>query len=171
MSLVGAIFPDADLTEVEQFRVQWDPLADSVAAHITIVFPFSEVNDLEALRTLSMEPFPVRFGTPSLWEGEYLFLTADVGDEHIVDLHRRSYGALQLPLPADFVPHMTIGRRPAGSEAKHMLARATGLVVEGWARSMTIYRRHLDGRRTFECTVGDGPSSAAGLRDRGLPSG
>ncbi|WP_353649165.1 2'-5' RNA ligase family protein [Nakamurella sp. A5-74] len=153
MSLVGVIFPDADLAEVEEFRGRWDPLADAVAAHITIIFPIPEESDLDALRALAMKPFPVRLATPLLWDDEYLFLTADTGNDHIVDLHRRSYEALRLPSPPRFVPHMTIGRRRAETET--MLAQAAGLAVQGWARSLTIYRRHPDGLRTVECTVGD----------------
>lgn len=153
MSLVAVIFPEADLAAVEQFRTRWDPLSESVAAHITIVFPFPASVELDVLRDLTMKPFPVRLGNPSLWEGEYLFLTADAGGEHIIDLHRRSYEALQLSTPPSFVPHMTIGQRPPGTETSLMLAEAGDLVVEGWAQSLTIYRRHLDGRRTIVCTV------------------
>lgn len=75
------------------------------------------------------------------------------GSEQVVDLHHRSYEALELPAPSNFVPHMTIGRRPLGTETGVMLTDAADVSVEGLARSLTIYRRHPDGRRTVEHTV------------------
>lgn len=165
MSMVAVIFPEADLRTVEQFRARWDPLAESVAAHITVVFPFPESVDLGSIRNLTMRPFRVRLSNPSVWESGYLFLTATTGREQVVDLHRRSYQALELPAPPNFIPHMTIGRRPPGTEMGLMLADAADLAVEGFARSLTIYRRHADGRRSIEHTVGRGAGPRRQRRD------
>lgn len=150
VSLVVVIFPDAELGAIEKFRARWDPLAEAVGAHLTVVFPFPESVNVEELLSLTMRPFPVRLGNPSLWEGEHLFLTAVVGGEDIIELQRRSYDALHLSVPGEFVPHMTIGRRDLPADAYRMLAEAAELEVDGWARTLSIYRRHRDGRRTIE---------------------
>ena len=77
------------MTDVESFRARWDPLATSVSAHITVVFPFDWSDTLPALSTVlgtvaAVNPaFPVALGRVTVWEDEYLFLLAHQGGDAI----------------------------------------------------------------------------------------
>jgi 2'-5' RNA ligase superfamily len=79
--LVIVIFPRSDgLADLEDFRSVWDPLADSVPAHVTLVYPFESNIGQSNLETIVADvarhhrPFDVELGSPTVHEGEYLFL-------------------------------------------------------------------------------------------------
>jgi len=154
---VAVIHPEADTGAVERFRQRWDPLGGAVAAHVTIVFPFESQYGVAELRELLAgvlpKPFAVRLGAPTVWEDEYLFLLAERGGAQIARLHETVYGMLRLARAERFVPHMTVGRRPPGAEQDKMLRAADGLILDGWARELSVYRREPDGRRVHEFTV------------------
>jgi 2'-5' RNA ligase len=160
---VAVIFPDADTTQVEQFRAQWDPLASVVAAHITIAYPFAwthTINELEAVLAdvASQTPaFPVRLTDAIGWEGEYVFLQAQIGGTEISRLHQSLYQqpALGLAAPHTFVPHMTVGRRQRPDELRSSVAQANAraLSVNGRALALTVYRITPDGQRINELSV------------------
>jgi 2'-5' RNA ligase len=160
---VAVIFPDADTTQVEQFRAQWDPLASVVAAHITIAYPFSwthPINELEAvLADVASETpaFPVRLTDAIGWEDEYVFLQAQIGAAEISRLHHRLYQqpALGLAAPHSFVPHMTVGRRQRPDDLRSSVAQAnaSALTVAGRALALTVYRIAPDGQRINELSI------------------
>jgi len=154
---VAVIHPEADTVAVERFRRRWDPLGGAVPAHVTIAFPFEWERGADELRGLLTgvlaKPFAVRLGAPTVWEDEYLFLLAERGGADIARLHEAVYTVLRLARAERFVPHMTIGRRPPGSEQHTMLRAADGLTVDGWARKLSVYRREPGGRRIHEFTV------------------
>jgi 2'-5' RNA ligase len=151
------IYPEADLDAVERFRAHWDPLSGVVAAHVTIAFPFEWRSGAEALQAVLGDvapmPFRVRLGAPTVWDDEYLFLLAEEGGGDIARLHDAVHRAAGVGRPERFVPHMTIGRRPPGAEQHRMLRAAHGLVVSGWVRALSVYRREPDGRRVEEFTL------------------
>jgi 2'-5' RNA ligase len=154
---VAVIYPDADTGPVELFRQRWDPLGGIVAAHVTIAFPFDWAGDPGELpgRLSATMPkaFALRLGSPTVWDDEYLYLLAERGGAQIARLHDAVHNALGLARAERFVPHMTVGRRPPGTEQERMLRAADGLSVNGWARELSIYRREPDGRRVHEFTV------------------
>jgi 2'-5' RNA ligase len=154
---VAVIYPDADTGAVERFRRRWDPLGGSLAAHVTIAYPFKWERGVAELRELlagvAPAPFALRLGVPTVWEDEYLFLLAERGGAQIARLHDAVHGALGLARAERFVPHMTVGRRPPGAEQDRMRRAADGLAVSGWARGLSVYRREADGRRIHEFAV------------------
>lgn len=161
---VVVIFPDdADLTDVEGFRARWDPLAGSVAAHVTLVFPF-EPTTMGAGRTAraiaevaaSHPPFLIQLADPAVSDSEYLFLLARQGAPQIRDLHADLYTALpDAHTDGGFVAHMTIGRSgdPAALAQAADTARTLGLHVSGTARAVSVYLIDQQGRRQVSQTV------------------
>jgi 2'-5' RNA ligase superfamily len=75
------VFPTFDgLHLIEQLRRRFDPLASTIKAHITLVFPFESDLAAEQLHSHMQEavhgihPFQVRFQSITGHDGGYLFL-------------------------------------------------------------------------------------------------
>jgi 2'-5' RNA ligase len=166
---VIAVFPEIDTAAVERFRNRWDPLAAAVPAHITVAFPFDWTGPVSGLAD-ALQPiltacpsFTVELSTPTVWEDEYLFLLLGEGREQVSQLHESIYRQVLrgVPRPTRFVPHMTVGRH-ADKEALGVgvtEAAEMGLPLIGRAVSLTVYRRHDDGRRVRELDIPFGAAS------------
>jgi len=118
------IFPKFENGQIiDKIREQYDPLANHVKPHITLVFPFnSEIGTKELRKHISsvligIAPFEVILKeiTPANSFGKYLFLNIQKGNNEIKELHKRLYtGILQNYYPGwlkgkPFLPHMTVG--------------------------------------------------------------
>ncbi len=138
------IFPHfKNIQVIEDIRKKYDPLAEHVKPHITLVFPFEshiETSKLEEHMknmTSDIRPFDIVLGgiTPSASFGNYLFLNIIEGNKQIAEIHKRLYcGILKEFYPAwlnntDFMPHMTIGNI-SDSEAFNRAVDATKNFVE-----------------------------------------
>lgn len=116
------IFPEFDNIDViNDIRKKYDPLADLVLPHITLVFPFeSELTDEELNLYLKeslsgIHPFKVELGGFSKQEdryGNYLFLNVVQGMDIIRNIHDMLYKDKLKKFDAgyDYVPHMTVGK-------------------------------------------------------------
>lgn len=92
------IFPEFENMEIiDKMRKQFDPLADLVRPHITLVFPFESSMSNEELaqvleeRLADMKPFQLELGGISKQEdvfGNYLFLNVLQGAEKICHIHQ-----------------------------------------------------------------------------------
>ncbi len=157
---VGVLFPDSDTAAVERFRAQWDPIAAHVPAHVTVAFPFDDDRDIDDLArefriaVTGMAAFPVELETPTAWDDEYFFLLATQGAAEITALHNALYQGplLGQPRPAQFTPHMTVGRTGEVVLAV-AAAQAMKLATRGLVRAMSIYRVEPKGRREIEVHV------------------
>lgn len=157
--------------DIERFRVAWDPLAEEIRGHITLVYPFQTDLSEDQLRATVAEvarshhPFAVELGDPTVHEGEYLFLLPRIGGEQIEQLHRELYVAIpDAQLRVEFVAHMTIGRNadPRIIERACREASANGFAVRGCADQVSVYRIQPSGARPieFHASIGSGPASA-----------
>jgi len=160
---VIVIFPvRVDLTAVQRFRSRWDPLAEAIPAHVTLVYPFDDtehVHDVaEAVATVATrhKRFALDLANPRIVDGEYLFLIAGQGREQIRRLHYELYDELpNARCGGPFLPHMTIGRSPDRArldEACHEAVHAE-LRVHGGADALSIYRIDPDGNRPIEAVL------------------
>lgn len=115
------LFPGFDnIPILQRMRENYDPLANYIGPHITLVFPFESdcsTDDLKAhLRTAlkGIKKFPVRLnGFSGDFRDGYLFLNVKEGNDRIILLHDRLYcGILQdfLFRKVTFCPHLTVGR-------------------------------------------------------------
>ena len=122
------IFPDFENIDIiDLIRKQYDPLAEFVRPHITIVFPFdSELSNEELehildVRLKDMEPFHLElrgFSKHSDRFGNYLFLNLTRGSEIVEKIHDELYSNEFKMYCSDFdyVPHMTVGKLASVSE-------------------------------------------------------
>lgn len=117
------IFPRfSNMELINRLRKKYDPLAEKVNPHITLVFPFDSSFSKEELQrhieevasqashfSLSMQKV-----TPAM--GNYLFLNISEGKEEVIMLHQMLYqGILKDYHPCwlkniNYMPHMTVGK-------------------------------------------------------------
>jgi 2'-5' RNA ligase len=105
---------------IKHIREKYDPLANSIAPHITIVFPFdSAISTVELKKHLNeklkgMKKFSIQLKdvTGDFRDG-YLFLNVKKGNDSIIELHDKLYSEILesfLYRKLTYCPHLTIGR-------------------------------------------------------------
>jgi 2'-5' RNA ligase len=111
--------PGPEPDSVVALRRQFDPLFGSLAAHVTLVFPFQSDMLPEALRlhveqaVRGVSPVTVRLAGVTGANGQYLFVNVKRGNDALIELHDRLYrGPLEAYLSREFTytPHVTVGR-------------------------------------------------------------
>ena len=116
------IFPEFKNMEIiDKIRNQYDPLANLVRPHITLVFPFKspmgnkKLERILDMRLMAVKPFELKLGGISKHEdtfGNYLFLDVLQGAEELCGIHQilyeNEFKKFDLGLP--YAPHMTIGK-------------------------------------------------------------
>ena len=114
------IFPKfKNINKIQEIRNKYDSLADLIAPHITLVFPFSDdISNEELIRKLvnlleDFKPFTIVFKGLSISYDNYIFLNCIQGNQEIIQLHDRIYEQI---LPSHFknsikyIPHITLGK-------------------------------------------------------------
>ena len=119
------IFPEFDNIErIEQIRKKYDPLAQLIKPHITIVFPFESQMSNEELRQIlqnrlkNIKPFDVEltgFSKQADQYGNYLFLNIVKGENEISTIHHLLYEneLKEFDSGLPYTPHLTVGKRPS----------------------------------------------------------
>lgn len=110
-------YPKGDLELIQNFREKYDPMAQVISPHITLVDPFSGISEeiiKQHLAKIAQQTtaFPVRIKALFTSFDKYLFLLVDDGEKQVIDLHKKLYsGVLSGYLQKDisFMPHITIG--------------------------------------------------------------
>lgn len=125
------MFPQSEqLGLVESLRDRFDPLAGLIAAHVTLVFPFSGEHSTVTLRTHvenvlhDRRSFLARFEGIREADDGYVFLDVTTGARELAELHDRLYTgplAQYLSPVHDFRPHLTLAR------SSHPDVRATAV--------------------------------------------
>jgi len=118
------IFPEFGNEKIiNEIREKYDPLANHIKPHITLVFPFDSEIETKELQDHIMsaisgiKPFEIVLGKfkPVNAIGKYLFLNIKEGSESIKELHKRLYTEILKPYfpkwlkDGTFLPHMTVG--------------------------------------------------------------
>lgn len=114
------IFPRFDnMPVIDRLRARYDPLADKLRPHVTLVFPFESgipTRDLDAeviRHTAGVPPFRMTLAGITGEEGGYLFLNVREGAEQVRSLHDRLYSGALAPFlntAIPYRPHLTVGR-------------------------------------------------------------
>lgn len=117
------IFPEfKNMGIINDIREKYDPLANLVLPHITLVFPFdSELTNeelkLHLKRSLrDIQPFKIELAGFSKQEdryGNYLFLNVVQGADIIKNIHNMLYNDKLKQFYTgndDYIPHMTVGK-------------------------------------------------------------
>ena len=121
---------------IEALRARFDLLADKVAYHVTLVFPFEsnlthvELHALVQQACAGMTPFQLSLGCACLQEDGLVVLPVEQGAEQLRTLHARLYSGLLAAyrhptLP--YQPHVTVGRCHAAADSAACLAAAQQL--------------------------------------------
>ena len=138
------IFPKfSNMEIIDAIRQKYDPLANHVAPHITLVFPFESDLDTESLQKHLQEvckefkKFKLELGEIGRGEGYgyYLFLNVIEGKEMIVNLHNMLYGGVlkayyPIWLNGNYTPHMTIGNFGSEEELEMALKETKNIDVK-----------------------------------------
>lgn len=115
------LFPSFDnINIINRIREKYDPLANCIAPHITIVFPFDSdisIDDLKShfnkvLKGTKKFNVQLKDFTGDYRDG-YLFLNVKKGNDNIIELHDKLYsGILERFLfrKITYCPHLTVGR-------------------------------------------------------------
>ena len=111
------LFVQTDTNDIQTFREKYDPQYGIIPAHITIVSPFSEIEEPDILEhinkvTQNTQAFSIQIHGIQKSPDEYLFLLVQEGKENITDLRRKLYsGKLEQFFSKDFlfIPHITMG--------------------------------------------------------------
>ena len=152
-------FPPADLVaDVEAFRARHDPLALTLPAHVTLVFPFESA--LGAMQVAAhvrravvrWPALPVRLQGLGHIHADWLHLRVTRGAEALTALHDRLYaGSLAPFLRAEFTyePHLTIARASPARDCDALLAEAAARGLDrardAIVRTLTLCTLRLDG--------------------------
>src|SRR3954463_9112655 len=112
-------FPSLQCEDViESVRRRFDPHAGLLAAHVTIVFPFSDPAGGGILErhvseaVAGIEPFDITLDTPRSDEERYISLELSEGVERFVEMHDRLYSGIlagHLMTSHRYQPHITLG--------------------------------------------------------------
>ncbi len=111
-------FPDIDITRINAIRRKYDPTADIVDPHITVMFPVPDEISEEALAQhltqvlKSWRPFPIRIGGFCKSWDHWLFLTLREGNDDVIRLNRAIYTGILKPYHREdipFIPHIGLG--------------------------------------------------------------
>ena len=116
-------YPSIDTRRIQLLRKKYDPQADFIGPHLTLMFPVREsVGEDNLARHLrgvlgGRRPFPIRLqGFQKSWDG-YLFLMVREGGADMTDLHGEIYTGLLADYRKEgvpFVPHLTLGAFAGG---------------------------------------------------------
>jgi 2'-5' RNA ligase len=111
-------YPAVHTHHIDELRRKYDPQADLIPPHITLMFPVqhsigesSLVSHLEHVLSGSRQ-FPIRMQGLEQSADHYLFLLLQEGRAEVIHLHDRLYTGMLAPyLRTDlpYVPHVTLG--------------------------------------------------------------
>jgi 2'-5' RNA ligase len=108
------------MDSIQMLREKYDPLANCIAPHITIVFPFDSERKTDELKSHFSEvlrgtrKFGIRLEniTGDFRDG-YLFLNVKKGNDQIIELHDKLYSGILQKFSyrkVIYCPHLTIGK-------------------------------------------------------------
>ena len=115
------LFPKFNnIDTINNIRGKYDPLANYIAPHITIIFPFEsdltthELKEYFNKSLIGMKNFKVMLkGITGDYRDGYLFLNVKKGNDNIIELHDKLYSGLLekfLYRKVTYCPHLTVGR-------------------------------------------------------------
>jgi len=158
-------YPKVDALHVNQLRRQYDPRADLIAPHITLMSPVPEsigednlIHHLEKILE-KWQPFPIHlYGLKKSWDN-YLFLLIQRGNANIIRLHNEIHtGILAEHRKTDmpFVPHITLGAFDKNLDKYHQAledARQLGLDYHCLFDTLTLVKGDVQETQTIECKI------------------
>ena len=145
---------------VQRLRLRYDPLAELIPPHVTVVFPFEAALRTFAFRALLEEqrsalPIAFELEKPEVKE-DCLFFPIGAGRQAVLSLSKGLYSALpsSLRLEVSHVPHLTFGRLKPGQRVEALLREAEqALPLKGLCRRLILEAIGKDGHSLPELEV------------------
>jgi 2'-5' RNA ligase len=118
-------YPAVDTSHVDALRRKYDPQADLISPHITLMFPLpSSIGESDLVSHLEhvlsgCRQFPIHLTGLEQSADHYLFLVLQQGRAEVIHLHDRIYTGILAPFirtDLPYVPHVTLG---AFEDAEH----------------------------------------------------
>lgn len=159
---VIVIFPKFEqLGLIEQIRSEFDPLAASVKAHITLVPPFENDISSEQLHShienaiQDIQPFHIALQSITGQEDEFLFLNVKRGNDKLIELRDALYSGVLAThfLPQyTYIPHLTVGRLRNKDLFLKAVTAAQEITTtfETQVNEISVYKIQCDGTRSIE---------------------
>jgi 2'-5' RNA ligase len=151
--LAIVLFPETAAADaIEKLRREFDPLANVLAAHITLVFPFPAPTVPSAMiehlqkSAESVAAFECTLAGVSAERNGFLFLDVDTGAAACRALHESLYSGLlaqHRSMTHTYRPHVTIGRLTDPDkldDARRVTKRALVFPVRGSVHSVCLFR-------------------------------
>ena len=149
---------------VAALRRRFDPLAERVPPHLTLIFPFESRLTPAELRAhveaaaLGLAPFSLRMAGITGSAGEYLFLNVKRGNDQLIELRDRLYtGPLRrfLSIEQTFTPHLTVGRvaGPEAFRAALAVAAASQVCIDTEIAALSVYCIEGEGSYHLESEI------------------
>ena len=141
---------------IDRFRGTRDPLAQALAPHVTLVFPFHSRLTLDQLAAHAQKVLRVWPCYPVVMHGfwsaqnEFIGIGAQVGADAMIEMHERLYrGPLAefLRPEFDYAPHITLAKTAQPNQYESLSSAATIVTRETFRdlmRSVTIIRDNGD---------------------------
>lgn len=136
--LIFPKFKNIDL--IQKIRNKYDPLANLIAPHITLAFPFSDdISNKELISKLNsllknFKPFTINFKGVSLSHDNYIFLNCVKGSQEIIQLHDEIYNKIlpnHLNKSIKYIPHITLGQSSSIEKQNSSTCEFESIVIEG----------------------------------------
>lgn len=134
------IFPKfKNINVINEIRKKYDRLADLVAPHITLAFPFKdEISDKYLITKIAnllsnYPPFEVTFKGVTLSHDNYILLNCTKGAEKLIKLHDEIYEKLipnHFKNSIQYIPHITLGQADNLDDFKDFNDEFTTLIDE-----------------------------------------
>lgn len=120
MKRAAILFPKFhNINLIDNIREKYDPLANYIAPHISIVFPFKSDLSTDELKEhfnkslKGMKKFNIQLrGITGDYRDGYLFLNVKKGNDNIIELHDKLYSGILgtfLWRKVTYCPHLTVG--------------------------------------------------------------
>lgn len=133
-------YPTIQSPRIHQFRKNYDPQADLIALHLTLMFPVPDsigennlVHHLEQV-LYTWQPFLIHLHGVQISSDGYLFLLLQEGNADVIRLHDEIYTGLLVEYwrkDIPFVPHVTLGVfQEATSNREHVFEEARQLGID-----------------------------------------
>ena len=152
MTYAIVIYPKIeDDSKIQNFRKKYDPYFRLIKPHITLVFPFEDMGKEKInghlLRTINQfEKFDLRLRGLTKSFDNWIFLTAEDGNDNIIEFHDKLYtGILKSELREDikFIPHIGLGLFENDKKYKMANNEAKNLKLDYKCRVNSVHLIHL----------------------------
>jgi len=152
------IFPKKN-KKVETIRKKYDPSSKKLISHITLTFPFENVNQKKLQEHIKkslegIKPFEVELrGIRCSPKGYYMHLLVKKGKKEILKIHKRLYSDLitkWIRKDIPYIPHITLGVFKTKKEINKAIKELKNKKLEIKTKIDKIYLINLNKNSTLK---------------------